>query len=272
MNNNSITPVFDVVSKVLNTVCQSLQIPVMIILIFLMAAALVVVGWVIAEFFTEHRHMQLKLPELMDEIRSDIRPIDEVIEESGLLKTQKTAIIEITKHPEFTEVMRESLADNLIEEEQSKYDKTLKITNLMAKLGPTLGLMGTLIPLGPGIIALGQGDTYTLSTSLLTAFNTTIAGLCVAAIAICISTVRGGWYGKYMSILETVMDCILEMQKLKDVPEVKVNISEMSDQQKEILENRIATQMVKEANISRRDRMKAAKEMKEQTDGRKASN
>lgn len=38
-----------------------------------------------------------------------------------------------------------------------------------------LGLLGTLIPLGPGIIALGQGDTQTLSTSLLTAFDTTIA-------------------------------------------------------------------------------------------------
>ncbi|MGI6766387.1 MAG: MotA/TolQ/ExbB proton channel family protein [Lentihominibacter sp.] len=268
--NNSTTPVFDVVSKILNTVSQSLEIPVIILLILLIAAALLMIGWVISEYFTEHRHMKLKLPELMDEIRSDIKPVGEVIEESGLLKTQKTALIEITKHPEFTEVMRESLADNLIEEEQSRYDKTLKITNLMAKLGPTLGLMGTLIPLGPGIIALGQGDTYTLSTSLLTAFNTTIAGLCVAAIAICISTVRGGWYGKYMSILETVMDSILEMQKLKDVPQVSVDISKMSSQQMEVLENRILTQTFKEATISRRDRMKAAKEIKRKPDGRKA--
>jgi biopolymer transport protein ExbB/TolQ len=251
MNNSGVTTVFDGVSKVLQTVCQSLQIPVMIILILLMAGALFIIGWLVSEYFTEHRHMKLKLPELMDEIRSDRQPIETTIQNSGLLKTQKETVIELTKHPEFTTVMRESLADNLIEEEQSRYDKTLKVTSLMAKLGPTLGLMGTLIPLGPGIIALGQGDTYTLSTSLLTAFNTTIAGLCVSVIAICVTTVRSNWYAKYMSALETTMDCVLEMQKVKDVPEVKVDISKLTEEQRENLEKRIETQTVKEINTAR---------------------
>ena len=252
MNTGSVTTVFDGVSKVLQTVCQSLQVPVMIILILLMAAALFIIGWLISEFFTEHRHMKIVLPELMDEIRGDRQPIEETIKSSGLLKTQKEAITELTKHPEFTNVMRESLADSLIEQEQARYDKTLKVTNLMAKLGPTLGLMGTLIPLGPGIIALGQGDTYTLSVSLLTAFNTTIAGLCVAAVAICVSTVRSGWYSKYMSVLETTMDCVLEMQKIKDVPEVKVDLSKLTEEQRKSLEKRIESQTVKEVNTSRR--------------------
>lgn len=53
-----------------------------------------------------------------------------------------------------------------------------------------LGLLGTLIPLGPGIIALGQGDTQTLSTSLLTAFDTTIAGLCAAAVCLVVTTLQ----------------------------------------------------------------------------------
>ena len=78
------------------------------------------------------------------------------------------------------------------------------------------GLLGTLIPLGPGIIALGQGDTMTLSQSLMTAFDTTIAGLIVAAIAIVISTIRRCWYNNYISVLETVMDCVVEMEKNSD--------------------------------------------------------
>lgn len=260
MNNSGVTTVFDVVSKVLSTVCESLQIPVMILLILLMCSAIAIIGWIIAEFFTERKHMKLKLPELLDEIRSDIRPVEDTISGSGLLKTQKAALIEVTKHPEFTEVMRESLADSLIEEEQARYDKTLKVTNLIAKLGPTLGLMGTLIPLGPGIIALGQGDTYTLSTSLLTAFNTTIAGLCVSAVAICVSTIRGNWYGRYMSALETVMDCVLEMQRIKDVPEVKVDLSNMSEEQQKVLEKRIVTQTFKEVNTSVSNKKKAEEE------------
>ena len=74
------------------------------------------------------------------------------------------------------------------------------------------GLMGTLIPLGPGLIALGQGDTKTLSSSLLIAFDTTVAGLISAAVSYIISSVRNRWYEEYMVNLETVMECILEEQ------------------------------------------------------------
>ena len=61
-----------------------------------------------------------------------------------------------------------------------------------------------------GIIALGQGDTQTLSTSLLTAFDTTIAGLCAAAVCLVVTTLRKRWYGGYMADLETLVDCVCE--------------------------------------------------------------
>lgn len=76
-----------------------------------------------------------------------------------------------------------------------------------------LGLLGTLIPLGPGIIALGQGDTYTLSKSLLTAFDTTIAGLVAAALAIVVSAIRRRWYREYGSVLEALCTEVLELTK-----------------------------------------------------------
>ena len=193
-----------------------LQIPGVIILILFIAAILVAIGWIISEYMNEHKHMQVQLPKLLDEIRAGEQPIEEIIETSGLLKTQKEALIEITKHSDFNDLMLESLAANLLEREQERYDAKLKPTDLLSKLGPMFGLLGTLIPLGPGIIALGQGDTMTLSQSLMTAFDTTIAGLIVAAIAIVISTIRRGWYNNYMSVLETVMDCVVEMEKNSD--------------------------------------------------------
>ena len=45
---------------------------------------------------------------------------------------------------------------------------------------------------------------------LLTAFDTTIAGLIAAAFCLVISTVRRRWYAGYMADLETLMDCVLE--------------------------------------------------------------
>ena len=202
-----------ILGKVLHSMTSVMQIPVVIILILFIAAILVAIGWIISEHLNEHKHMKVHLPRLLDEIRAGDRPIEETIEASGLLKTQKEALLEVTRHKEFNELMLESLAANLLEKEQERYDARLKPTDLLSKLGPMFGLLGTLIPLGPGIIALGQGDTMTLSQSLMTAFDTTIAGLIVAALAIVISTIRRGWYNSYMSVLETVMDCVVEMEK-----------------------------------------------------------
>ncbi len=205
-----------ILGKVLHSMTSVLQIPVVIILILFIAAILVAIGWIISEYMNEHKHMQVQLPKLLDDIRAGEQPIEEIIGTSGLLKTQKEALVEITKHSDFNNLMLESLAANLLEREQERYDAKLKPTDLLSKLGPMFGLLGTLIPLGPGIIALGQGDTMTLSQSLMTAFDTTIAGLIVAAIAIVISTIRRGWYNNYMSVLETVMDCVVEMEKNSD--------------------------------------------------------
>jgi len=51
------------------------------------------------------------------------------------------------------------------------------------QLGPILGLLGTLIPLGPGLAALGSGDIVTLAEALTVAFDTTVTGLVIGALA-----------------------------------------------------------------------------------------
>ncbi len=196
--------------KILRSIASGMEVPVVIGLILFIAFTLFSIGWWAVEYFRERRHMRVTLPALLDELRAAENGTAETIEKSGLLRRQKDALLELTRHPEFDAAMRESLGANLLEREQSHYDGILKCTDLVSKLAPMLGLMGTLIPLGPGIMALGQGDTYTLSVSLLTAFDTTIAGLIAAAFCLVISTVRRRWYAGYMADLETLMDCVLE--------------------------------------------------------------
>ncbi|MEG1584636.1 MAG: MotA/TolQ/ExbB proton channel family protein, partial [Anaerovorax sp.] len=67
-----------------------------------------------------------------------------------------------------------------------------------------------LIPLGPGLIALGQGDTKTLADSLLTAFDATVAGLATAGVAFVVSKLRKRWYEDDMISMEAIMEGILE--------------------------------------------------------------
>lgn len=200
---------------ILRAIASAMEVPVVIGLILFIAFTLFSIGWWAVEYFRERRHMQVSLPALLDQLRAAEGGVAETIEKSGLLRRQKDALPELTKHPDFDAATRESLGANLLEREQSHYDGILKCTDLVSKLAPMLGLMGTLIPLGPGIMALGQGDTYTLSVSLLTAFDTTIAGLIAAAFCLVISTVRRRWYSGYMADLETLMDCALERESAK---------------------------------------------------------
>lgn len=203
------------ISKAMRIIAASMKYPVIVLLLLLIAVSVFMIGWLIVEFFTERRHLRVKMPMMVDALNEadDNDTIRLCILRGGLLKRQKAALSELTMHEDITPLMRESLAVRLIHQEQSFYDRRLKISDVIAKIAPMLGLLGTLIPLGPGIIALGQGDTITLSSSLLTAFDTTILGLIAAAVAVVISTIRSRWYSNYMSVLETMMECILEVEK-----------------------------------------------------------
>ena len=197
-------------SDALRAIAAALQTPVVIILLLLIAVTVVMLGTLIAEWLTERRLMRVKLPELLNALQTLEYPPEETILQSGLLERQKQALLTVCAQKALTPLKRESLAGELLEAEKAHYELRVKITDLVMRLGPMFGLLGTLIPLGPGIIALGRGDTYTLSTSLLTAFDTTIAGLIAAAVATVISAVRKRWYARYMGLLSSVMECLLE--------------------------------------------------------------
>lgn len=199
--------------NVLRAVSGAMELPVVILLILLLAFAVFSVGWIIAEFFSEHRHMKEDLPALLEHLRDSETDLEAAIAESKLNRRQKATLQELTQHADFTRPLLDDLADNLLEQEQAHYDHMIKFTDLASKLGPMLGLLGTLIPLGPGIIALGQGDTYTLSVSLMTAFDTTVAGLCIAAVCMIVSTICRRWYAAYMADLETLTSCVCERVK-----------------------------------------------------------
>ena len=183
----------EIIKDVLRAVASSLQIPTIIILLLLILATIVLLGTFIAEFFTERKALKVNIPALIDEMQGkNTTELDEVVSGSGLLKRQKEAAHELIVRIKYPNDTREALARQIISDEESRYDKITKFTDIIARVAPMFGLMGTLIPLGPGLIALAQGDTKTLSESLLIAFDTTVAGLISAAVAYVISGIRKG--------------------------------------------------------------------------------
>ena len=100
-----------------------------------------------------------------------------VISGSDIPKSQKKVLTEIAKSEALDSDSREALARKLVEHEEEKIDKSLRNTDIITRVGPTLGLMGTLIPLGPGLAALGAGDVNTLADAKTIAFDPTVVGI-----------------------------------------------------------------------------------------------
>jgi len=80
--------------------------------------------------------------------------------------------------------------------------RRLERTRILVRMGPALGLMGTLIPLSPALVGLASGDVAELSENLRVAFSVTVAGLFVGAVAFAISLVRDRLYGQDYSDVE----------------------------------------------------------------------
>ena len=203
----------EVVKGILRAVSSGLQIPTIIILILLILLTIFMLGTFFAELLTERKALKLNIPKLVDDLQGkSTSEMKDIIASSSLLGRQKTAVQELISRVTYPDDTREALARQLIADEESRYNKIVKITDLTARVAPMFGLMGTLIPLGPGLMALGQGDAATLSDSLLIAFDTTVAGLISGAVSYVVSGFRKGWYEEYMIGLETIMETVLDVQ------------------------------------------------------------
>lgn len=85
-------------------------------------------------------------------------------------------------------------------------DKHLERVDLLARSGPILGLMGTLIPLGPGLSALTDGDISLLASAMMVAFDTTVVGLAIGLVGYLLGRVRRRWYDTVLGQLEQELE------------------------------------------------------------------
>lgn len=85
-------------------------------------------------------------------------------------------------------------------------DKELSVSRTLSKLGPMLGLMGTLIPMGPALVGLSTGDISSMAYNMQVAFATTVVGLFSSAVGFITQQARQRWYQRDLSCLEMVAE------------------------------------------------------------------
>jgi biopolymer transport protein ExbB/TolQ len=204
------TELYEYISSLLHTVAQALMIPVMVALGALIIFALYCVGSLISESLTERRHYRVNSPRVINAIHdAHAAGLEAVILGGNLLKPQREALITVIRNMSLEEDELFALARTQIENVNDRYKRALARTEQVTKIAPMLGLMCTLIPLGPGIVAMGQGQVAELSMSLLVAFDGTVAGLVAAVVAMVVTGIRKRWYAGYLVVLESLMTAVL---------------------------------------------------------------
>ena len=208
----TVIPGSDLLTSALNVVSQSLQIPVIVFLLLFALYAVITVGGLISEYSSRKKVPVRLIKDLIFAISrtKDISEIETIVKNAQIPKNQKRVLVNIARSSELKKDSREAFAEKLIENEEDIIEKKLQATDIVTKIGPTLGLMGTLIPMGPGLAALGSGDVTTLSNAIIVAFDTTVVGIGAGAVAYVVSKIRRRWYEQYLSNLDALSKAVLD--------------------------------------------------------------
>ena len=179
-------------------------------------ALLLLTGYLIIEIgmFLYERYMRFKQKRDLTKVRA-ARGLVKDGKHGDALGTVKDSISSVFVHAFVSDLRRIPIDDVLkveIEKLLHEYDtlitKRLERTNLMARVGPMLGLMGTLIPMGPALAGLAAGDVELLANNMILAFGTTVIGLLVGGVSYAISMIRGRWYDQDMDDMRYICDMI----------------------------------------------------------------
>ncbi|WP_417016235.1 MotA/TolQ/ExbB proton channel family protein [Alistipes sp.] len=100
------------------------------------------------------------------------------------------------------------LRQRLLADFEIEADRDLSTSKTLSKMGPMLGLMGTLIPMGPALVGLSTGDIASMAYNMQVAFATTVVGLFAAAIGFITLQVKQRWYLQDLANLEFVAELL----------------------------------------------------------------
>ena len=185
------------VTQILNWISSSLLLPVIVLLLAALISSLISLGGFCSTYLTLLRERR-KRGELLRKIKDGeaLDPAD--LAQRGIFAGQVAELQELD--------WDELECEKRISEYQQDYERSLERSRFLAKVSPMLGLMGTLIPMGPALAGLASGDIANMAYNMQIAFATTVVGCVSAGIALLISSVKKHWYTEEISDLYYVLD------------------------------------------------------------------
>ena len=190
------------ISDMLYWIATGLLVPVVILLIALFIRSLLLIG----NFFGQYISVK--------KVRKEFRTVLQGMTSenlgswrSSLSDKQHSPFIECIKQME-ENCENKAMVRHLVDNYEIMTQKELYASNLLLKMGPMLGLMGTLIPMGPALVGLSAGDIASMAYNMQVAFATTVVGLASSAIGYITKQFKQNWYAQDLADLEYLSDLI----------------------------------------------------------------
>jgi len=196
----------DTISKALFWVANSLLIPDIIILLLLFGRSLLLVGSFYNQFITKQKN-----DKKLDDLIKTMSPEDIHHLKESLPQKDNSLYIKYLRNLLYREP-NEAYSDFLISNFEVDADKDISTSKMLAKLGPVLGLIGTLIAMSPALVGLSSGDISGMAYNMQVVFATTVVGLVVSAVGLVTLQFKQRWYAKETNNLDYVAQVLTQCQ------------------------------------------------------------
>lgn len=185
-----------IVSEILFIVSNGLMIPVILLLLYFLLKAI----WILLGLYGQIKVQR----EISSTLKALVRDYSDECIKDTQIKLQATGesmvseyLKRIIEHKHDSRYCEHELADFQVEVQNN-----LAKYRMLVKFGPMLGLMGTLIPMGPALVGLGLGDISSMAYNMQVAFATTVIGMLISGIGLCALQLNQRYYAGYLNDLE----------------------------------------------------------------------
>lgn len=194
----------ETISQVLFWVANSLLIPDIILLLLLFIRSLLLIGGVYNQYMTKRKNdkqLNVLIKELTPETIEGLKAALPAKDNSLYIRYLRDLL---------TTPPSEAYSDYLITNFENDAEKDVILSKLLSKMGPVLGLIGTLIAMSPALVGLSTGDIAGMAYNMQVVFATTVVGLVVSAVGLVTLQFKQRWYAKDVNNLDYVSRKLME--------------------------------------------------------------
>jgi len=200
------------IEQAIYDISRLLLYPVLIAALFCLCWAIVEVGWFLYELYLRLRYRDLEALEIRALKARDAfakgqpRRAYKYLQENTYSTVVARFLFDLIRNYQTERIAEKPL--KLLQEYEFYTVKRLEKTRILVRVGPMLGLMGTLIPLAPALTGLAEGNTQMLTDNLKIAFSVTVIGLLIGGLGFIVSIVRDRFYQQDISDLEYILELL----------------------------------------------------------------